>query len=117
MARICNACRANGLRPMDGPFTDLADQEGYEVSARRARALGYEGKWAIHPKQIAIANAVFSPTTAEVAWARQVTDAMRSAIKEGNGAAQYEGRMIDLAHVRQAEDVLTKQELVRAAEG
>lgn len=114
LARLCNACRAHGLRPIDGPFTALADMPGYESSARRARALGFEGKWAIHPSQLAIANRVFSPSDAELSWANRVSTAMQAAIAAGNGAVQFDGRMIDLAHVRQAGNLLARQRLIDA---
>ena len=67
LSRIAVTCRANGLRPIDGPFGDFSDSEGYLVAARRASILGFEGKWCIHPSQIELANDVFSPTTA---WSR-----------------------------------------------
>src|SRR5215213_171027 len=61
LARIAVACRAHGLRPIDGPYGDFGDPEGYRAAARRAAVLGYEGKWAIHPAQIALANDTFTP--------------------------------------------------------
>lgn len=114
MARICNACRANGVRPIDGPFTAINDPEGYTASARRARAMGFEGKWAIHPSQIECANTVFSPSTAEIGWAVKVNAAMSDAIAEGKGAIQIDGHLVDLAHVRQAENVYSRHEAIAA---
>ena len=114
LARMCNACRANGLRPIDGPFTSLDDGAGYLAAAGRARALGFEGKWAIHPSQIAAANAVFSPSDSELAWAQRVTEAVSQATEAGNGAARLDGRMIDLVHARQAEHVLARSRLISA---
>ena len=64
LARIAVTCRAHGLRPIDGPFGDFGDAEGYTVAARRASILGFEGKWCIHPSQIELANEVFSPRPA-----------------------------------------------------
>ena len=61
LSRIAVACRANGLRPVDGPFGDFNDAEGYLAAARRAAVLGFEGKWAIHPNQVELAHRVFSP--------------------------------------------------------
>ncbi len=59
--RMLVACRAYGLRPIDGPFGDFSDPDGYRSAARRCSALGFEGKWAIHPSQIDLANEVFTP--------------------------------------------------------
>ena len=76
LARIVNACRANGLRPIDGPYTDYKDPVGFQASAARARSMGFEGKWAIHPSQVEPANAVFSPPPEQVAWARGIVAAL-----------------------------------------
>ncbi len=114
LARVCNACRANGLRPLDGPFTSLDDGDGYRAAARRARALGFDGKWAIHPSQIAAANEVFSPSKNELEWAERVTEAMRAALAAGSGAARLDGRMIDLVHAKQAEHLIARQRLIAA---
>jgi malyl-CoA/(S)-citramalyl-CoA lyase len=112
LARIGNACRANGLRPIDGPFTNFSDTEGYRACARRARALGFEGKWAIHPDQIEHANHIFSPSNAEIAWARRIEGAMAQALAEGSGAVQLDGKMIDLAHIKQARSLLQKMQSI-----
>ena len=117
MARICNACRAHGIRPIDGPFTAINDPDGYTASARRARAMGFEGKWAIHPSQIDCANSVFSPSSAEVDWAMKINAAMTDAIADGKGAIQVDGHLIDLAHVRQAESVHSRHQAITAMKG
>jgi malyl-CoA/(S)-citramalyl-CoA lyase len=106
LSRMIVACRAYGLRPIDGPFGDLQDPEGYRLAARRAAALGCEGKWAIHPSQIALANEVFSPPPAEVDRARRILVALEDAAREGRGAAQLDGRMIDAASARMAQNVV-----------
>ena len=106
LSRMIVACRAYGLRPIDGPFGDLKDPEGYRLAARRAAALGVEGKWAIHPSQIALANEVFSPPAAEVDRARRILVALEDAAREGRGAAQLDGRMIDAASARMAQNVV-----------
>ena len=105
------AARANGLRPLDGPYGNFNDPEGFRAAARRARALGCEGKWAIHPSQVALANEMFTPSEAEVAKARRITDAMAAAAKEGKGAVALDGRLIDIASIRQAEALVKKAEM------
>ncbi|QYZ70026.1 HpcH/HpaI aldolase/citrate lyase family protein [Neotabrizicola shimadae] len=106
IARMVTACRAYGLRPIDGPFGDFSDPEGYKAGARRAAALGCEGKWAIHPSQVTLANEVFSPTDAEVTKARRIIEELRSAEAQGKGAASLDGKMIDAASERMAKNVL-----------
>ena len=91
LSRMIVACRAYGLRPIDGPFGDYSDPDGFRASARRAAALGCEGKWAIHPNQIQLANDVFSPPEAEVDRARRIIDALRQAEAQGKGAASASG--------------------------
>jgi len=77
--RLLVACRAYGLRPIDGPYGDFKDADGYLSAARRVAALGFEGKWAIHPTQIEAANTVFSPSADEIARARRIVEAMAQA--------------------------------------
>jgi len=102
LARMVVAARANGLRPIDGPFGDFSDAEGYKAAARRAAVLGCEGKWAIHPSQVALANEVFTPSEKEVARARRILAAMEQAKREGRGAVALDGRLLDIASIRQA---------------
>ena len=106
LSRMTVACRAYGLRAIDGPFGDFNDPEGYLAGARRAAALGIEGKWAIHPSQVALANEVFSPPAAEVARAKGILSALQEAATAGKGAAQLDGRMIDAASARMAENIV-----------
>lgn len=108
LSRIVVAARANGLRPIDGPFGDFADSEGFLAAARRAAAMGIEGKWAIHPSQIALANEIFTPTMDEVERARRIVAALAEAKRKGKGAVTMDGRMIDAASIRQAEALLKK---------
>jgi malyl-CoA/(S)-citramalyl-CoA lyase len=110
ISRMVAACRANGLRPIDGPFGDYNDAEGYRSAARRAAALGCEGKWAIHPSQIALANEVFTPTEQEISRARRILEAMEEAAKESKGAVSLDGRLIDAASIRMAENLVAKVE-------
>ncbi len=106
--RMMVACRAYGLRPIDGPFGDFNDQEGFIAAARRAAVLGYEGKWAIHPSQIVLANQVFTPSAAEITKAQRIMEAMAQAAKDGKGAVSLDGRLIDLASIRMAQALLEK---------
>ncbi|MFO0991330.1 MAG: CoA ester lyase [Hyphomicrobiales bacterium] len=111
-ARMVVAARANGLRPIDGPFGDFSDAEAFKAAARRAAVLGCEGKWAIHPSQVALANEVMSPSEAEVKKARRILEAMAVAAREGKGAVSLDGRLIDYASIRQAEVLVKKAEQI-----
>jgi citrate lyase subunit beta/citryl-CoA lyase len=112
LTRMIVACRAYGLRPIDGPFGDFKDPEGYLAAARRGAALGIEGKWAIHPTQIELANQVFTPPEAEVSRAKRILEALDKAAKEGKGAAQLDGRMIDAASARMAQNVVDMDQAI-----
>jgi malyl-CoA/(S)-citramalyl-CoA lyase len=114
LARIAVACRANGLRPIDGPFGDFNDPEGYQTAARRAAIMGFEGKWAIHPSQVELANEVYTPSDKLQARTRRIIEAMDQAAKEGKGAVSLDGRLIDAASLRQAEHLLRKIEQIEA---
>ena len=114
LARIANACRANGLRPIDGPFTDFGDSEGYKASALRSAALGFEGKWAIHPSQVDLANAVYSPSPEEVVWADKVLAALDAAAAAGAGAINDKGVLVDLAHAKLARSIQLRQRAIDA---
>ena len=114
ISRMVAACRAEGLRPIDGPFGDFEDAEGFRAAARRAAALGCEGKWAIHPSQVALANEVFTPSEAEVETARRILEAMEQAAKDGKGAVALDGRLIDAASIRMAEQLIAKVDQIEA---
>lgn len=114
-ARVLVACRAYGLRPIDGVYGDFKDADGFDAAARRAAALGYDGKWAIHPAQIAPLNTIFSPMPEEIERARRVIEAMAQAAREGKGAVQLDGRLVDLANIRMSENILRKAEAIAAA--
>ena len=116
VSRMVVAARANGLRPVDGPFGDFSDADGYRSAGSRAAALGCEGKWAIHPSQINLANDVFSPSSKEVERARRILDVMAQAQREGRGAVALDGRLIDIASIRQAEVLVKKADAVKASE-
>ena len=106
LSRMVVACRAYGLRPVDGPYGDIKDKEGYVLAAKRAAALGCTGKWAIHPSQIPLANEVFTPSKEEVATAERILDALYEASKAGQGAASLDGKMIDVASEKMAKNIL-----------
>jgi len=114
ISRMVAACRAYGLRPIDGPFGDFNDPEGFRAAARRAAALGCEGKWAIHPSQVALANEVFTPAEKEVTRAHRILEAMEQAAKEGKGAVSLDGRLIDAASIRMAENVVRQIKQIEA---
>jgi malyl-CoA/(S)-citramalyl-CoA lyase len=115
IAGMVVAARANGLRPIDGPFGDFGDDDGYRAQARRSAVLGCEGKWAIHPKQVALANEVFTPPAKEIDRARRILQAMEDAKREGRGAVSLDGRLIDIASIRQAEALVATADRIAAA--
>lgn len=114
MSRLVVACRAYGLRPVDGPFGDIQDKEGYLSVANSDAALGFEGKWAIHPSQISLANEVFTPPADDVQTARKILNAMNQAAAEGKGAVSLDGKMIDAASIRQAKVLVDKADQISA---
>ncbi|WP_171125410.1 MULTISPECIES: L-malyl-CoA/beta-methylmalyl-CoA lyase [unclassified Ruegeria] len=113
-AAIVAACRTHGVLPVDGPFGDFSDDEGYIAQAKRSATLGMVGKWAIHPKQIALANQVFTPSEEAVSEAREILAAMEQAKANGEGATVYKGRLVDIASIKQAEVIVAQAELIAA---
>ena len=111
-AAIVAACRTHGVLPVDGPFGDFSDDDGFRAQALRSATLGMVGKWAIHPKQVALANDVFTPSDEAVAEAREILAAMEEAQRTGAGAAVYKGRLVDIASVRQAEVIVRQAEMI-----
>ncbi|MEM1268050.1 MAG: CoA ester lyase [Pseudomonadota bacterium] len=107
-AAIVAACRTHGVLPVDGPFGDFSDDDGFRAQASRAATLGMVGKWAIHPKQVALANEVFTPSEDTVREAEEILAAMADAKASGQGAAVYKGRLIDIASIRQAEVIVAQ---------
>ncbi|MDP2739877.1 MAG: L-malyl-CoA/beta-methylmalyl-CoA lyase [Pseudorhodobacter sp.] len=110
---IVAACRTHGVLPVDGPFGDFSDDEGFRAQALRSATLGMVGKWAIHPKQVALANEVFTPSAAAVAEAREILVAMEAARARGEGATVYKGRLVDIASIKQAEGIVRQAELTK----
>ncbi len=111
-AAIVAACRTHGVLPVDGPFGDFSDDEGFRAQALRSATLGMVGKWAIHPKQIALANEVFTPSDAAVQEAREILQAMEEAKARGEGATTYKGKLIDIASIKQAEVIVRQAEMI-----
>lgn len=112
IARIVDACSANGLKSFYGPFADFSDPEACEAQFRNAFLMGCAGAWTLHPSQIDIARKVFTPDAAEVAFARRIIDAMSS----GAGAAMVDGKMQDDATLKQAMVLVTLADAVAARE-
>ena len=117
ISRMTVACRAYGLRPIDGPFGDIKDPDGFKLAARRAAALGIEGKWAIHPSQVALANEIFTPPAAEIEKAKRILSALEDAAAQGKGAAALDGRLIDAASARMANNVVEVAESIAVKNG
>ena len=107
--KVLAAARAAGIAAIDAPYPGYRDADGYRRAATQASMLGYDGKWAIHPDQVPIANAVFTPTDEEVAEARAIMDDYRRAESEGVGAVGRNGKLVDAALMRHAANVLRRQ--------
>jgi malyl-CoA/(S)-citramalyl-CoA lyase len=116
LSRMTVACRAFGLRPIDGPFGGIDDPEGFKAACRRGAALGMEGKWAIHPSQIELANEIYSPTASEITKAERILVALKEAAAQGKGAASLDGKMIDAASEKMANHILATAAAIKAGE-
>ncbi len=114
-AAIVAACRTHGVLPVDGPFGDFSDDEGFRAQARRSATLGMVGKWAIHPKQVALSNEVFTPSAKAVTEAREILSAMDAAKARGEGATVYKGRLVDIASIKQAEVIVRQWDMINGA--
>ncbi len=114
VAAIVSACRVNGVLPVEGPFGDFSDDDGFIAQARRVATIGMVGKWAIHPKQVELANRVFTPSAKQITEAREILEAMKEAERTGQGATTYKGRLIDLASIRQAEVIVRQADMMGA---
>jgi citrate lyase subunit beta / citryl-CoA lyase len=110
--KVIVAARIAGIDAIDAPYPDYADLTGYERDAKRASLLGYTGKWAIHPSQVPVANAVYSPTAEEIALAQRNVAAYREAEANGRGAVGVNGVLVDAAHVKMAEETLARAALI-----
>ncbi|MET0902756.1 MAG: CoA ester lyase [Acidimicrobiales bacterium] len=111
--QVVTAARAAGIDAIDAPYPAYQDPAGYRRSATHASLLGFDGKWAIHPSQIPIANDVFSPTQQEIDDAMQAIEDYRRSEAEGVGAIGRDGRLVDAAHMRHAANTLHKASLAQ----
>jgi citrate lyase subunit beta/citryl-CoA lyase len=110
--RIAMAARAAGLDPVDGPYANFRNEEGYRKEAKMAHMLGFVGKWAIHPAQIAPALDIFSPSAEEITRARELATAYDKALAEGIGSVNVNGTMVDAASIRIIMNTVRKAELI-----
>jgi len=108
LQRILVAARAAGVRAVDGPYADFRDHDGFRRSCLMSRALGYDGKWCIHPDQVPIANEVFTADETELSWAREVLSANAEAERDGRGSFSLNGQMVDAATLRMARATLAR---------
>jgi len=106
------ACHANGIDPVDGPFANFQNPEAFRTECERACILGMQGKWAIHPRQIDIAQEVFSPSQSAVNAARKQKAAYDEALEKGLGAINVDGVMVDAASVRILQNTIDKADLI-----
>ncbi|MGW8316095.1 MAG: aldolase/citrate lyase family protein [Bacteroidales bacterium] len=104
--RIVNACKAAGIQPIDSVFSDVEDMEGLLVTAKRSRALGFEGMGCIHPRQIRVIHEGFCPDLEEIERAERIVEAFREAEKKGLGVTTLGSKMIDPPVVKRAQQVL-----------
>ena len=114
MQAIVIACRANGLRPIDSAYGDFKDKKGFLMAAKRAAAIGFSGKWAIHPDQVPLVNQVMTPTQQEVEMAKEVLQAMENAADRGMGATKIGGRMVDIASIKMAQNIVDLDSFLRS---
>ena len=110
--KLTIAARANKIDAVDGPYADFKNPAAFNEECRRAMILGMVGKWAIHPSQVELAQAAFSPAAADVARARDMMRAYDAALAQGLGAVQYEGKMIDIASVRIVKNMVDRADLI-----
>jgi citrate lyase beta subunit len=117
MQSVVVAARAYGKRCVDGPYGAFRDMEGFERACEIGRVMGFDGKWAIHPSQIATLNRVFSLPASQVTWAQRVLDAYEEAMRAGRGAITVDGTMVDAASLRVARAIVAKSALAAARNG
>ena len=106
------AARAFGISILDGVHVDLDDEAGFAAACRQGREMGFDGKTLIHPKQVAVANAAFAPTPAEIERAKRIVEAHRVARAEGKGVTLLDGRLVEVLHVAEAERLLADAQMI-----
>jgi citrate lyase subunit beta/citryl-CoA lyase len=116
MQRVVVAARAYGKRCVDGAYADITDIEGFKHVCEIARVMGFDGKWVIHPSQIPPANAIFTPPSIQVAWARKVVDEYENVSRQGKGAIAVDGKMVDAASLRMAQHIIERDKLANRSE-
>ncbi len=112
LSRVAMAAKAAGLAAIDAPYGDYKDPEGLRGSCLAAAGLGYDGKWVIHPDQIAIVNEIFSPSEDDLKRSVKIMQAYEQARDAGVGALALDGKMIDAASIRVARVVCTRCEAI-----
>ena len=116
-SQMVHAARAAEIEVFDTPWFEYRDRAGLEQSALRARQMGFDGKTAIHPGQVAVINEAFSPTPLELERARRIVAAMEEALEKGRTVATVEGEMVEALHLREARRTLAKEAAVRERGG
>jgi citrate lyase subunit beta/citryl-CoA lyase len=106
------ACRAHGIEPLDGPYADFRDHDNLTLEAQRAQLLGMGGKWAIHPDQVNAIQQVFTPSSERIAQARKQKAAYQAAQREGLGAINVDGVMVDAASIRIIQSLLDRADIL-----
>jgi len=116
-ARVVVAARSAGVDAIDAPFPNYRDPDAYRLVCDRAAAMGYVGKWAIHPSQVGIANGAFAPTPEDIERSRRIVEAYREAERSGKGATGLDGMLVDAAHLRHAATITATAELLGMTTG
>ena len=117
LSRIAMAAKAAGLAAIDAPYGDFKNPDGLRQSCLLSAALGFDGKWAIHPSQIEIINETYSPSPEDVERARRVVEAFEKAVQKGRGAVSLDGKMVDAASIRVARTTLAHHAAIAGKEG
>jgi len=112
LSRMVMAAKAAGLAAVDAPYGDTKDHEGLRRSCLMSAALGYDGKWAIHPDQLPILNEIYSPSPEDVARSERLLAAYEEARRRGEGSLALDGKMVDAASIRLAKNVSAQWEMI-----
>jgi citrate lyase subunit beta/citryl-CoA lyase len=115
LSATVTAARAFGLDALDGVYNNFKDAEGFRSECVHGRRLGFDGKTLIHPDQVAVANEVFAPPEAEVAWAKKIIAAFELRESKGKGVITVDGRMVELLHAEMARRTVAIAEAIERA--